>query len=131
MLVHLHAKHWRCSKGISSVIPTPDASPRYIFCGVDNPLLAHLNAHEFDSCSERPVHERTLRRKDHLGQHLLTSHGCSKPTESATELWKVEQRNVKSRCGVFDVPFQIWDEKAAHLAVRFREGADMAEWAGD
>jgi hypothetical protein len=49
-----------------------------IFCGQISPTEEHFHSHEFESCAERPVADRSFLRKDHLWQHLFKFHSCRK-----------------------------------------------------
>lgn len=131
--IHLPLEHWICCAGNGTVTLTGDTTPRpqCIFCGLPNPSEAHLNGHEFNTCSDRLPEERTFRRKDHLRQHLVKFHKCAKPFGAVMELWKVEWTQIRSRCGFCDEWFRNWDARAAHLANHFKDGATMMEWAGD
>ncbi|CZR59424.1 uncharacterized protein PAC_09316 [Phialocephala subalpina] len=129
--IHLPLEHWICSPGDGTITLPNSNIKQCIFCGILDPMQDHLNDHEFNSCSERPISERTFRRKDHLRQHLIKFHSCGKPMDFVDEVWKVEVGGIRSRCGFCDQWFQSWEERVIHLAVHFKEGVTMREWVGD
>ncbi|KAM0723797.1 hypothetical protein Q7P37_000787 [Cladosporium fusiforme] len=82
--IHLQSKEaWVCSDLVS-----PDESaiiwrmsqvePECAYCGHPSPDEKHILTHEFVSCADRAVSERTFARKDHLWQHLYKFHRCRK-----------------------------------------------------
>ncbi|KAL7784301.1 hypothetical protein V8C37DRAFT_396184 [Trichoderma ceciliae] len=108
------------------------SEPECIFCGQPSPTDEHLQSHEFQSCAERPVSERTFTRKDHLWQHLHKFHRCRKWDGWKPNLHLLQHRQDKfeSVCGFCQLKMYSWDERVQHLASHFRRGATMAEWAG-
>lgn len=108
------------------------ANPECIFCGQPSPTHEHIQSHEFQTCAERPVCERTFTRKDHLWQHLHKFHRCKKWEGWKPNLTLLQHRQDKlqSQCGFCHVTMNSWEERAQHLASHFRRGATMAEWTG-
>lgn len=108
------------------------SEPECIFCGQTSPTEEHVQSHEFQSCAERPVSERTFTRKDHLWQHLHKFHRCRKWDGWKPNLHLLQHRQDKfeSVCGFCQLKMQSWDERVQHLASHFRRGATMAEWTG-
>ncbi|KAL7941851.1 hypothetical protein V8C42DRAFT_333899 [Trichoderma barbatum] len=108
------------------------SEPECIFCGQASPTDEHMQAHEFQSCAERPVSERTFTRKDHLWQHLHKFHRCRKWDGWKPNLHLLQHRQDKyeSVCGFCQLKMQSWDERVQHLASHFRRGATMVEWTG-
>lgn len=108
------------------------ANPECIFCGHSSPTHEHIQSHEFQTCSERPVSERTFTRKDHLWQHLHKFHRCKKweGWKPNLNLLQHRQDKLQSQCGFCNVMMNSWEERAQHLASHFRRGATMAEWSG-
>ncbi|RFU80379.1 hypothetical protein TARUN_1845 [Trichoderma arundinaceum] len=108
------------------------SEPECIFCGQTSPTDEHLQSHEFQSCAERPVSERTFTRKDHLWQHLHKFHRCRKWDGWKPNLHLLQHRQDKfeSTCGFCQLKMHSWDERVQHLASHFRRGATMAEWTG-
>ncbi|KAH7369768.1 homeobox and C2H2 transcription factor, partial [Rhexocercosporidium sp. MPI-PUGE-AT-0058] len=128
--IHLPLEHWICCSNGSGTFTTPLNGTQCLFCGHPNPTEPHLNAHEHNSCSERPASERAFRRKDHLRQHLVKFHRCNQPLPAVYELWKVEWGELRSRCGFCDEWMVSWEARTEHLATHFKEGAMMSEWTG-
>ncbi|QYS95173.1 C2H2 transcriptional regulator [Trichoderma simmonsii] len=108
------------------------SEPECIFCGQASPTEEHLQAHEFQSCAERPVSERTFTRKDHLWQHLHKFHRCRKWDGWKPNLHLLQHRQDKyeSVCGFCQLKMHSWDERVQHLASHFRRGTTMVEWTG-
>lgn len=108
------------------------SEPECIFCGQTSPTDDHMQSHEFQSCAERPVSERTFTRKDHLWQHLHKFHRCRKWDGWKPNLHLLEHRQdaYESVCGFCQLQMHSWEERVQHLASHFRRGATMVEWAG-
>ncbi|KHN98766.1 Homeodomain-related protein [Metarhizium album ARSEF 1941] len=49
-----------------------------VLCGQAAPTEEHFQSHEFESCAQRAVQDRSFNRKDHMWQHLYKFHGCRK-----------------------------------------------------
>ncbi|KAH8893938.1 hypothetical protein GQ53DRAFT_622560, partial [Thozetella sp. PMI_491] len=107
-------------------------APECVFCGQAAPDEEHFQSHEFESCQERPVEERTFTRKDHLWQHLYKFHGCRKWDGWIPDLAKLQQTLdcTPSRCGFCDTAMASWHLRAEHLAAHFRAGMTMSQWTG-
>lgn len=131
MSIHLPLEQWICCSGDGTIESSDGTNKQCIFCGSYKPTKSHLNTHEFSSCAERTAYERTFKRKDHLRQHLIKFHGCSKPLNSGIAMWKVKFGELRSRCGFCDVLFSSWEERMIHFAAHFKEGAMIEDWAGD
>lgn len=128
---------WVCALPV-----TPDQSflvwrmneegPQCLFCGRDSPNDEHIQAHEFDTCAERPVSERKFTRKDHLWQHLHKFHGCRKWDGWKPDLSILQHRQdtVKSKCGFCQIIMNSWEERADHIAAHYRSGLTMDQWIG-
>jgi hypothetical protein len=128
---------WICALPV-----TPDQSflvwrmsedgPQCLFCGQDAPSDEHIQAHEFETCAERPVSERKFTRKDHLWQHLHKFHGCRKWDGWKPDLSLLQHRQdtVRSKCGFCQVPMENWGERTDHIAAHFRSGFTMEHWVG-
>lgn len=106
------------------------SEPECIFCGQTSPTDEHLQSHEFQSCAERPVSERTFTRKDHLWQHLHKFHRCRKWEGWKPDLHLLQHRQDKfeSVCGFCQLKTHSWDERVQHLTSHFRRGVTMSEW---
>ncbi|KAI1012347.1 hypothetical protein LB503_004238 [Fusarium chuoi] len=113
---------WRMSEG----------GPQCLFCGENSPSDEHIQAHEFDTCAERPVSERKFTRKDHLWQHLHKFHGCRKWDGWKPDLSLLQHRQdmIRSKCGFCQVMMDSWGERIDHIAAHFRSGLTMEQWVG-
>ncbi|KAL1963440.1 hypothetical protein VTN77DRAFT_8341 [Rasamsonia byssochlamydoides] len=118
------------------------------FCGYPSPSPTHWATHDFEICADRPLSERTFRRKDHLWQHLQKFHRCRSsnnnsnnsgnsngmPPDIAASLeavCRIERNDVRSRCGFCGLALHTWSQRADHLAEHFKEGRRMSQWIGD
>lgn len=45
--------------------------------------------------------------------------------------WHTSIERVNSRCGFCDAHMTSWTEREKHLALHFKDGADMKDWQGD
>lgn len=106
--------------------------PQCLFCGENSPSDEHIQAHEFDTCAERPVSERKFTRKDHLWQHLHKFHGCRKWDGWKPDLSLLQHRQdiIRSQCGFCQVMMDSWGERTDHIAAHFRSGLTMEQWVG-
>ncbi|KAF4998433.1 hypothetical protein FGRMN_3169 [Fusarium graminum] len=106
--------------------------PQCLFCGEPAPSDEHIQAHEFDTCAERPVSERKFTRKDHLWQHLHKFHGCRKWDGWKPDLSLLQHRQdtIRSKCGFCQVMMDGWGERTDHIAGHFRSGSTMEQWVG-
>ncbi|KAM5341711.1 hypothetical protein ACJ41O_014742 [Fusarium nematophilum] len=128
---------WICSLPVPAdqsflVWRVNENSPQCIFCGQDSPSQEHIQAHEFETCAERPVSERKFTRKDHLWQHLHKFHGCRKwdGWKPDLNLLQYRQDAIRSKCGFCQVVMENWGERTAHLAMHFKSGLTMEHWVG-
>ncbi|KAF4456761.1 Homeobox protein meis3-B [Fusarium austroafricanum] len=103
-----------------------------LFCGEKSPSDEHIQAHEFDTCAERPVSERKFTRKDHLWQHLIKFHACRKWDGWKPDLSLLQHRQdiTRSKCGFCQVMMDSWGERIDHIAAHFRSGLTMEHWVG-
>ncbi|KAJ5780054.1 hypothetical protein N7457_005214 [Penicillium paradoxum] len=125
--IHLILDKWTCSPHGGSV--DENGIPLCVFCLAANPDAEHLEEHNFISCQEKPVQERTFYRKDHLNQHLRLMHDAK--FQPCMEKWQSSITQIKSRCGFCGTIFQTWKDRVDHLAGHFKNGASMAQWQGD
>lgn len=107
--------------------------PCCAYCGEEDPSAEHTRSHEFESCAERPVSERSFARKDHLWQHLQKFHGCTRWSGFALDLSQMQKSNdsVRSQCGFCGMKMESWKLRAQHIAAHFRSGLTMHNWSGD
>lgn len=106
--------------------PEPECS----LCGHPSPDQDHLAAHDFESCAERPVSQRTFSRKDHFWQHLSKYHGCRKweGWELDLNLWRKQHDTFQSYCGFCNATMGSWTARLSHLAEHFKSGLTMENW---
>lgn len=138
--VHLSLQSWICTPSLEIMreLSLSQSKSQCIFCGHPSEP-AHWETHEFDLCAERPVSERTFRRKDHFWQHLQKFHRCRStnagmPAQIATYLESIclsERNDVRSRCGFCGLTLHTWTQRADHLAAHFKEGWRMSQWEDD
>jgi hypothetical protein len=125
--MHLILDKWTCSPHGGAI--EQNGIPLCVFCLAANPDAEHLETHNFISCQEKTVQERTFYRKDHLNQHLRLMHNAK--FQSCMEQWQSSITEIKSRCGFCGSIFQTWKDRVDHLAAHFKNGASMAQWQGD
>lgn len=126
--LHLALEKWTCAPQ-GGVVTTSDKKKLCVFCRAPNPDFDHLESHNFSSCQEKTVQERTFYRKDHLNQHLRLMHNAK--FGPWMEHWRSTTTEIKSRCGFCNATFTTWKDRVDHLAAHFKNGADMAQWQGD
>lgn len=104
--------------------------PECGLCGHTSPDAEHFALHDFDSCSARPLPQRTFCRKDHFWQHLSKYHGCHKweGWDVDLNLWRNQHDTFQSSCGFCGVTTESWTERVAHLADHFKAGLTMESW---
>ncbi|PYI09582.1 hypothetical protein BO78DRAFT_308107 [Aspergillus sclerotiicarbonarius CBS 121057] len=129
--VHLSLESWICSIGPDILDITGSEALPCEFCNVTQGTRSHFTTHEFDVCSDRPLSERTFRRKDHLIQHLRKFHHCTKVPSLRIEACCIVTNDVRSRCGFCQLVMPTWTERVDHLVEHFKSGERMREWSGD
>ncbi|KAL5362127.1 hypothetical protein BJX96DRAFT_166424 [Aspergillus floccosus] len=125
--LHLALEKWTCSPhgGVTIV----DNVRRCVFCMAADPDHDHLESHNYSSCQEKSLTERSFYRKDHLNQHLRLMHNVRfHPT---MDKWRSNICEIRSRCGFCGTVLTTWKDRTDHLASHFKSGADMAQWHGD
>lgn len=133
--LHLSLERWICAPN-GGIVPcrtkniAGENSLICVFCGISNPDESHLESHNYVSCLDRSLEERTFYRKDHLRQHLRLVHGECKFMASTMDQWKIESPNIKSRCGFCGDVMATWPNRVDHLAEHFKAGKKMTEWRG-
>lgn len=125
--MHLILDKWTCSP--HGGIVERNGIPHCAFCLTANPDGEHLETHNFISCQEKTVQERTFYRKDHLNQHLRLMHNTK--FQPCMENWQSSIIEISSRCGFCDSTFKTWRDRVDHLAGHFKNGASMGQWQGD
>jgi hypothetical protein len=126
--LHLALEKWACAPQ-GGIITTSDGKEACAFCRAPNPTKEHLEMHNYFTCQEKTVQERTFYRKDHLNQHLRLMHDVK--FDPWMEHWRSATTEIKSRCGFCEANFTTWKDRVDHLARHFKSGADMAQWKGD
>lgn len=128
--LHLSLERWVCSPDGAKAVNPENGLISCVFCGQLDPDDAHIESHNFSSCVERTVEERTFYRKDHLRQHLKLVHNV-KFLPWAMDKWRVATPEIRSRCGFCGTVMDSWTIRVDHLAEHFKTGNTMADWKGD
>ena len=125
--MHLILDRWTCSP--TGGVTEENGILRCVFCSVANPDRDHLETHNYISCQEKSLQERTFYRKDHLNQHLRLMHNAK--FQPCMNKWQSSITKIKSRCGFCYSLLYTWKDRVEHLAGHFKNGANMAQWRGD
>lgn len=128
--LHLSLERWVCCPSGPSQFCTSTYKNRCVFCGLVDPPADHAEEHNYLSCVDRSLEERTFYRKDHLRQHLNLVHNV-KFQAFSMETWKVVTPEIRSRCGFCGIIMASWTIRVDHLAEHFKGGKSMADWKGD
>jgi hypothetical protein len=128
--LHLSLERWICCPSGPQQYCVDYGHNRCVFCGLPNPPEDHAEQHNYSSCAERSLEERTFYRKDHLRQHLNLVHDV-KFQSFSMETWKVVTPEIRSRCGFCGIVLDTWSIRVDHLADHFKGGNSMADWKGD
>ncbi|KAM5464502.1 hypothetical protein MauCBS54593_007017 [Microsporum audouinii] len=126
--LHLALDKWTCAPN-GGVITSSNGQLVCAFCHHIDPDEDHLESHNFSTCQEKTVQERTFYRKDHLNQHLRLMHGVK--LAPWMDSWKSTTTKIKSRCGFCSATFSTWKERVDHLATHFKAGTEISQWRGD
>lgn len=128
--LHLSLERWVCCPDGPSQFCSDYDHNRCVFCGLPNPPSDHAEIHNYSSCADRSLLERTFYRKDHLRQHLNLVHDV-KFQAFSMETWKVATPEIRSRCGFCGIVMDSWTFRVDHVAEHFKGGKSMADWKGD
>ncbi|CAK7563692.1 MAG: hypothetical protein SEPTF4163_001567 [Sporothrix epigloea] len=128
--LHLSLERWVCAPHGATAIHPDTKQLCCVFCGKADPDAEHIETHNFASCQERALGDRTFYRKDHLWQHLKLVHSVRFLSWSM-EQWKVVTPEIRSRCGFCGIVMDTWTFRVDHLADHFKTGRTMADWKGD
>lgn len=129
--LHMPEELWVCCPRTGEF---PERCP---FCAKDDPSPSHLADHNYLSCQEKPLSERTFNRKDHFLQHISQVHKVSpvqKPLRltELLEAWRhplpLNQGHQALHCGFCGKTFTSYKERTEHVAGHFLEGSDMMSW---
>ncbi|KAI1454971.1 hypothetical protein F4805DRAFT_460211 [Annulohypoxylon moriforme] len=127
--VHLILEKWTCLPFGPRYCDSSEETIRCALCYEANPTDEHLTLHGCADCVAKPLSKRSFYRRDHMRQHLRTSHHVNDILPSMKQ-WKSKVTKVNSRCGFCGDKFTLWPERNDHLAEHFRSGAQMKDWKG-
>ena len=132
--IHMPEELWVCCPRTGNF---PTKCP---FCEKGNPSPAHLADHNYLSCQEKPLSERTFGRKDHFLQHISQVHKVS-PSQKPARLTELEDAwrhplpmrtgHKALHCGFCGAIFKTYQERTMHVGRHFLEGTDMMSWWKD
>jgi hypothetical protein len=125
--LHIALDKWTCA--LQGAVLSLCGELYCTFCRAKNPDNEHMESHNFSACQEKTIQERTFYRKDHLTQHLRLMHNAK--FDPWMEHWKSGTADIKSRCGFCGSTFTTWKDRVDHIAMHFKNGADMSQWKGD
>lgn len=125
--LHIALDKWTCA--LQGAVLSLNGVSYCTFCRAKNPDNDHMETHNFSACQEKSFAERTFYRKDHLVQHLRLMHDVK--FDPWMEHWKSGTTEIKSRCGFCSSTFSTWKDRVDHIAMHFKNGADMSQWKGD
>ncbi|EPE31211.1 Homeo [Glarea lozoyensis ATCC 20868] len=128
--LHLSLERWVCCPNGPAQFCAELDMNQCVFCLLPNPPKGHGETHNYSSCTDRSLEERTFYRKDHLRQHLNLVHDV-KFQAGTMESWKVATPEIRSRCGFCGTVMDSWSIRVDHLAEHFKGGKSMADWKGD
>ncbi|KAF2679332.1 hypothetical protein K458DRAFT_435188 [Lentithecium fluviatile CBS 122367] len=128
---HMPEELWVCCPRTGEF---PDRCP---FCAKSDPSPSHLADHNYLSCQQKPLSERTFNQKDLFLQHVSHEHKISlgqKPVRLAEllEAWRhplpLTQGHQALHCGFCGLTFSSYRERTEHVAGHFMAGLDMMSW---
>lgn len=131
--IHMPEELWICCPRLEN------SSSRCPFCAHSNPSKFHLKDHNYFSCHEKSLSERTFNRKDHFLQHVVQMHvdnvsAGQKPVRltELSEAWRrplnLEQGHQALHCGFCGLSFQSYHQRTEHVSKHFMSGSDMISW---
>lgn len=126
--LHLSLEKWICAPIGPFITDQSTGQKTCVYCGAQNVLDDHAEAHNHSACEEKGFDARTFYRKDHLRQHLRLMHNCE--MAPSMDAWKSVATHINSRCGFCAQRFTVWQERVDHLTAHFKAGARMAQWKG-
>jgi hypothetical protein len=128
---HMPEELWVCCPR------TGEFPSRCPFCAKSDPSPSHLADHNYISCQEKPLSERTFSRKDFFLQHVSHEHRISlaeKPVRLAEllDVWRhpmpLKQGHKALHCGFCGLDFATYNDRTEHVAGHFQAGLDMMSW---
>lgn len=133
--VHMPQKTWICCH---QEAPAPTWCP---FCRELLPTEEHLAKHRYQECRNKPEAQRTFSRKDHLLQHIRSTHLAQDvsnhppvyPNNAFLKLWEcspppLESDNPALHCGFCGRWFLTWSKRSEHVARHFKASITMSTW---
>lgn len=130
--VHIPQRLWVCNADENDRLATSGSCP---YCDKMNPTFQHLEDHKHSQCKDRPESDRTFLRKDHLTQHLLSFHGCTKKAHALATIESCQQvaeplepSHPSLHCGFCGYHSFSWEERVEHIASHFKMKIDLLEW---
>ena len=127
--LHLTLETWFCAPLGPSAFSQVTGRQHCVFCDIADPAPDHFSKHIYDECQKLSQSNRSFRRKDHLVQHLRHFHHVD--SVPLIDEWKVETKDITSRCGFCNQNLIDWNERIEHLGDHFRKGLTMKDWQGD
>ncbi|KAF2750880.1 hypothetical protein M011DRAFT_186452 [Sporormia fimetaria CBS 119925] len=128
---HMPEELWVCCPRTGEF---PDRCP---FCAKSHPSPSHLADHNYISCQEKPLSERTFSQQDSFLQHISLVHKVTpgqKPLRM-TELLAAWRQTSPLRtdhqalhCGFCGKVFRTYNERTEHVSNHFLRGSDMISW---
>jgi hypothetical protein len=125
--LHLALEKWTCAP--HGGIVRENDKLLCAFCRQVDPDEDHLEAHNFSTCQEKSIQERTFYRKDHLNQHLRLMHNAK--LGGWMDQWKSTISEIISRCGFCGITFYTWKDRVDHVAAHYKGGNQISQWRGD
>jgi hypothetical protein len=129
--MHMPEELWICCPRTGQF---PSRCP---FCEKTDPSPSHLADHNYLSCQEKPLSERTFNRKDYFLQHASQEHKISLEQKPARlvellEAWRhpmpLARGHQALHCGFCGLTFPTYQDRSEHVAGHFMAGLDMMSW---
>lgn len=127
--LHVNLENWYCAPFGSVALSDETGKEQCVYCAKIEPSKDHLLEHDHEACQDESNERRFFRRKDHLVQHLRHIHQVQELPP--IEKWKIEVKDISSRCGFCDLTLDNWSDRVSHLAKHFHRGLTMKDWKGD
>ena len=127
--LHVNLENWYCAPFGPVVSSNETGKEQCVYCAALEPSKDHILEHDHEACQDESNERRSFRRKDHLVQHLRHVHQVQELP--ALESWKIEVKDITSRCGFCDLTLENWSDRVSHLAKHFHRGLTMKDWKGD
>lgn len=127
---HAPQIEWVCMlnglDGLCKVQESGAPNESCVYCDYDEPNESHYSMHGFSSCLNKPVRERSFDRKDHLIQHLRSTHKCEAHQASRIARNSSQPLQAQDAC-IWECPFCVcgvmtWKDRTFHVSKHFEEG---------